>query len=114
MLKIDNIPIYNNINIKNSEIFNTTIRIENIENTLNEILDKHNELCKYFINYTEFYWSVSFNVDMDQLEEMLKTTVEIKIYKGTYGNSILHISKEINENRHWTELLNDFKKIRIT
>lgn len=114
MLDINNIPIFNNDNqINSNEIFNTSIKIENIEKTLNEILDKHSDICKYFINYSEFYWSISFNVDIDQLEDMLKTSFEIKVYKGNYGNSILHISKEIYENRHWMELLNNLKKLKI-
>jgi len=110
-LNIANIPNYNNIEKNN--ILITNISIDKIENTINNILDKYNELCKYYINYNECYWSVSFNVDLDQFEEMCKTAFEIKLFKGLLNNAIIEISNEINENNYWIELCRDLKKLKL-
>jgi hypothetical protein len=112
-LDIQNIPIYNNINLENNDILITKIPIEKIENTINDILDKYKEICKYYINTTEYYWSVSFNVDIDQIEEMCKTAFEIKVFKGSLNTSIIEITKEIKGNIYWNELDRELIKLKI-
>ena len=112
-LDIANIPIYNNVNLENNEVFITNIPIEKIENTIKNILDKYNDICKYYINITDYYWSVSFNVDIDQIEEMFKTTFEIKVFKGSLNISVIEITKGIKENDYWNELYKELKKTKI-
>lgn len=112
-LDIQNIPIYNNIKLENNEVLITKIPTEKIENTINDILDKYKEICKYYINITDYYWSVSFNVDIDQFEEMSKTTFEINVFKGSLNTSIIEITEGIKESNYWNELYIELMKLKI-
>ena len=63
------------------ETIHTKISIDNIEKIINKTLDKYPEVCKYYINITETYWGVSFNVDQNQLEAMCETMFELRLFK---------------------------------
>ena len=91
---------------------NTNISIDDIKKNINKILDKHYEICKYYINYTEPSWIVSFNVDERQLEAMLSTAFEIFVYKDINNNSILIFSKEVEEHQQWSDVYNDLKRLK--
>lgn len=111
---ITNIPPFTNDNtmIKDTFIIKTHINIDNIENYLNNILDKHNELCKYYINFKESTWTISFNIGYDQIEILMETTFEIYLFKKD-NNSILLISNKIKDRPEWnnlhSDLLNELK-----
>lgn len=92
---------------ENGKIINTQININNIENIINNFLDKYNEILKYYLYINENKWCVSFNVDLNQYDAMIKTMFEIKIYKDVNNNAILCISKEINEHEKWCEIYNE-------
>jgi hypothetical protein len=112
MLNILNIPLFNNQLKNDNEILYTKVQINQIENLINSILDKYNELCKYYINCNENYWSVSFNVDLNQFEKMAETTFEIKVYKDELNNNaIIELSNQINDIHYWEELKNDLKNL---
>ena len=110
-ININTINLYKEEILKNDlSVFNTNINISKIENIINSILDKHSDTCKYYINITENYWSVSFNVGMDQLDEMCKSSFQIDLYKDHNNNSIIILSNEINEYHQWSEVNKDLKK----
>ena len=101
------IPYEESFVSNNCEIIHTKISIEYIENKLNNILDKHDSICKYFIDINDNTYWVSFNVGIDQFEAMFKTMFSIKIYKDVTNNTILLISKEITENHNWNDIYSD-------
>ena len=111
MVFIKTFEIYNEKYLDNdSEIFYTKINIENIENTINKILNKHDDICKYYINITDSIYTVSFNVDMNQLEAMCKTAFEIKLFKNNDNNSVVILSNQITEHQQWSEVYTSLVK----
>lgn len=109
-LKIETVNIFGEEIINKNQQFKTNIHLNNIEDYINSILDKNHDTCKYYFNTNENYWSVSFNVDMSQLEAMCKSTFEINLYKDSDNNSIIIISDEINEFEQWSEVYRDLVK----
>jgi len=110
ILNIDSVPLFENIKDKLSQdmiTLKTKILLENIENKLCSILDKHSETAKYYINISENSWVVSFNVDISQLDAMCKTMFYIYLYKSNQDNyAICSFSNEIKEHPQWQELYN--------
>jgi hypothetical protein len=104
-LKKINIQKKSNSILENSfqkqNIIKTKINLNNIENKINSILDKFDEFSKYYIHITENSWVVSFRVDINQLDALMKTSFEINIYKDINNNAILAISNEILEHPQW-------------
>lgn len=96
------------------EIINTKIGVNDIENIINRVLDKHSEICKYYINIDDAYWGVSFNVGEDQLEIMCQTMFEIRVYKDSNDFVVVCLSKDITEVQQWSDvyasLLSKLKK----
>jgi hypothetical protein len=104
---ITSFPYYENN--ETSDILYTKVQLDDIEHNIIKILDKHSELCKYYININDASFTVSFNVDESQLSAMIKTSFQINIYK--YNNKpIVILSKEIHEHQQWSELLIDLLK----
>ena len=108
------IKLYNeNIAYPSCDIIHTKILIGYIEELMKKILDKHSEICKYYIEFNNNYFGVSFNVGIDQFEAMCKTMFEIHVFKNIDGKAILLISKEITEHEQWgvvhSDLLRAFK-----
>ena len=108
---ITSFPDYENNNETN-DILYTKVQIDEIEHNIIKILDKHSELCKYYINIKDASFTVSFNVDENQLNAMIQTSFQINIYK--YNNKpIVILSKEIHEHHQWSDLLiNLLKKFK--
>ena len=80
-----NIEIYKENTVKNeAETIFTKIDLDKIDDIIHKILDKYSDFCKYYFNIDETYWEVSFNVGLDQFEEMCQTMFEIYLF-------ILHI-----------------------
>ena len=96
---------------KDEIIINTNISIDDIKKNINRGLDKHHEICKYYINYTEPSWTVSFNVDESQREAMIETSFEIMVYKDINNKSILVFTKQIAEHQQWHDVYNSLKNI---
>jgi Na+/phosphate symporter len=115
MTFITSFPTYNEDLIENNfETINTNINIEHIEDKLNKIVEKFEEKCKYCINITESSYYITFNVDINQLEGMCKTMVEIKLFKDKNNKSIIAISKEIKEHHEWNDVYEHLiKKCKI-
>ena len=109
-INCDSINIFNEELTNDNQKFKTNINISKIEDYMNSILDKHSELCKYYINITENYWSVSFNVGMNQLDAMCKSMFQINLYKDINNNSVIVISNEINDFEQWSEVYRDLIK----
>ena len=110
-IKIETLTTYEKeIVINDDNLLKTNININKIEEIINNILDKHNEICKYYINITENLWTVSFNVGIDQLEEMCNSSFNIYLFKDINNNSIINLSKEINEYHQWSEVKKDILK----
>ena len=86
------------------EIINTKINVNDIENIISTVLDKHSEICKYYINIDESYWGVSFNVGTDQLEVMCQTMFEIRLYKDTNNCSVICLTKDVTELQQWNDV----------
>jgi hypothetical protein len=128
MLNNQNIPYYNNSLKNENQVIFTKIPIDKIENIINNILDKNNnkirmnvnevefEKYNYYINLDEFYWSISLNLSINNIEIIQKTAFEINIYKDELNNSVIKISDEINnpseyEGLEWDDLYYDIQKI---
>jgi GTP cyclohydrolase III len=88
----------NNININDltekcvniSPSIKTKLDIDTIKQIIKEILDKNNEMCKYWINSRDNIFGVSFNVGSEQISAMIKTAFEISIVEGNHDlNTIL-------------------------
>ncbi len=92
---------------KCTDIFHSTISINDAEGCINKILNKHKETCKYYINIYDHFWGVSFNVDASQFEIMSKSMFEIHLFKSTDDTSIFVISNEINDYEQWAEVKRD-------
>ena len=106
---IESFPLYRENNNTTNDILYTKVQIDDIEHNIIKILDKHNELCKYYINITDASFTVSFNVDESQLNAMIQTSFQINIYK--YNNKpIIILSKEIHDHHQWSDLLVDLLK----
>lgn len=107
------IPSYNESLSTNFDIIPTKISINDIESKINTILDKHSDICKYYINCDEASWVLSFNVGFDQIEAMIQTMVVINLFKDSNNISILTVSKEINEHQQWQDVHQSlFKKLK--
>jgi hypothetical protein len=110
---INNIPNFNksllNENEKNIILY-TKINICDIENILNSTIDKFDEKCKYYINYFDSYYSLSFKVDINQLDAMMETSVQINIYKNDVNDSIIVIDKNIDSHPEWKDIKKNLYK----
>lgn len=104
---INNIPLFNKSSLNENEkniILYTKINICDIENILNSTLDKFDEKCKYYINFFDSYYSLSFKVDISQLDAMMETSVQINIYKNDLNDSVIIIDKNIDSHPEWQEI----------
>ena len=108
MKYFNNVPIFISENNKKYNI--TTINIHDVEKEINRILDKHNELAKYYLVCNEAKWVVSFNVDMQQFDIMVETMFEIFLFQDENENSVFYLSSEINEHEQWSPVLNSLNK----
>jgi hypothetical protein len=86
------------------EVINTKININDIENIISKVLNKHSDICKYYINIDESYWGVSFNIGNDQTEIMCQTMFEIKLYKDVNDCAVICLTKEISEFQQWSDI----------
>ena len=109
---IKNIPIYDYLAEEKycKNIIKTNIKSDDIEEKINKILDKHSNTCKYYININDSTWVVSFNVGIDQIEAMIKTMFEIRIFKDENNLVKIYFSEEIKEHEQWAEIYNDLIK----
>lgn len=105
---ITSFPYYENNN-ENTDILYTKVSLDDIESNIVKILDKHSELCKYYININDASFTVSFNVDPSQLDAMIQTSFQINIYKYN-SRHIVILSKEIQDHHQWSDLLVDLLK----
>lgn len=108
MKYFNNVPIFISENNKKYNI--TTINIHDAEKEINRILDKHNELAKYYLVCNEAKWVVSFNVDMQQFDIMVETMFEIFLFQDENENSVFYLSSEVNEHEQWSPVLNSLNK----
>ena len=93
------------------EVIYTKIPIDDIEGLINKTLDKHSEICKYYIHMDDNYWVVSFNVQLDQVDVMIETMFEIRLYKNN-NNSIITLSNEIKEHPQWSDVYKAISNFR--
>jgi hypothetical protein len=105
---IEKFPIFSE-DIYKVEPLYPRIQLEDIENTIVKILDKHSDLCKYYINISDASFNVSFNVDESQLNAMIKTSFTINLYKYN-NNPLVILSKEVQEFNQWNVILVDLLK----
>jgi hypothetical protein len=115
-MNLSKIELFNNDMFKTEKyiLFKTKYSVNDIENIINCTLDKFTDIAKYYIDIENSYWCVSFNVGLEQLEAMIQTMFIIHIYKDNDNNSIITISKEIEEHHQWTSILQDlFKKLKV-
>ena len=116
MIDLTDVKVYDNSFINNdSEIIKTTIKIDDIEDRLNNLLTKHNEICEYVINLNDHYWSVNFKVSkVDSLETLIMTSFQINLFKDKNQCSIIELSNEIKKFNEWNfvfkDLIRNFKK----
>ena len=97
----------NSVMPKECNAFHTKISITNIENKINNILEKYKDLLKYYINISDNYWGVSFNVGMEQIQEMIDSMFCIYLYKDVSNNAIILLSKEVNDYPQWNSVRGD-------
>jgi hypothetical protein len=107
-----NISVYKENTIKSgAQTIFTKINIDQIDDIIHKILDKHSDICKYYFNIDKSYWGVSFNVGQDQIEAMCQTMFKIYLYKDEYNKSVIVLSKEITEHSQWGEVYNNLSKM---
>jgi hypothetical protein len=112
-INLNNISSSNNIDINLINV-NTFVNIKDIEHKIMTILDEFSEKCKYYINCTDNYFCVSFNVDthdQNQYRAMCETSFYIKIFKNINDESIMEISNEINSHEEWIDIKKILTKI---
>lgn len=112
MINLSKIELYKDtfFKIDKNILFKTKYPINDIENIINCILDKYIDTCKYYIDIENFYWGVSFNVGLEQIEAMNHTMFLIYIYKDDDNNSIIIISNEIQEHTQWSSIFKELSK----
>ena len=115
MNMIKNIPLYDTFVQEkySSNILCTNISHENIERKINKLLERYEELCKYYINIDEGLWGVSFNVGADQIDAMVKTMFELRIFKTEENKINIYVSKEIREHHQWSDVHNSIKNLQF-
>ena len=88
----------NSISDKYIKIFTKT-DINDIENKINNILDKFSDKCKYYINISDEqpYYYVSFNDN--NIEIINKFSFEIYIYKNIDDTDINETEIPMNDNK---------------
>lgn len=91
----------------NCEIITTKILVKDIEKCLNNNLDKHDKICKYYIDIENSCYVVSFNVGFDQINEMTATMFQINIFENMNANAVITISKEIKGHEQWRSIYTD-------
>ena len=115
MNMIKNIPLYDNVAKEKyrSNILITKINYENIERKINKLLDRYEEICKYYINIDEGFWGVSFNVGPEQIDAMIKTMFELRIFRTEENTINIFVSKEIGEHHQWSDVHNSIKNLQF-
>ena len=111
-LNFKNIPLFNKSDKSDKKdiTINSKYTIYDIENEINNILDKHDIKCKYYINITESYYCVSFNVGINQYETMVDTMFYLYLYKNNENTCIIKIVNEKEDHPEWTTIKNDLIK----
>jgi len=103
---ITKFPYYEVVDNDNNIIHVNKIELDSIERTLISVLDNHGSICKFYINITESYFCISFNVGSDQSDAMIATSFQINIYRNNTNHPIIILSKEIYEHQQWSDVLN--------
>jgi hypothetical protein len=107
VIRKENILIYDDNQRNKGFIIKTKKNINDIENIINNILDKYQDKCKYCININDAYYSISFNVGLNQLDAMMETIFLIYIYKSNIDLGIIKLVHEKEEHPEWTPIKND-------
>jgi hypothetical protein len=103
-MNIINIPNFDgNLLNNNYKIFYTNILSELFESKLNNLIDKF-DFAKYYIHCNNSFWLISFKMDSSQFEEMIESSVKIKLCKDINNKSIVLLSNNINEYQEWIPL----------
>jgi len=88
-------------------IIKTRKGVDVIRKTINDVLDKNHNMCKYWENINEPIWGVSFKVDESQYMAMLQTSFEISV-KLNDGVNLIRFSNEMVECDQWSDLYSVF------
>lgn len=81
----------------------TKLNITIVKKFINEVLNEHSDMCKYWENIADNIWGVSFKVDDSQMMAMIQTSFEISILDNNGVNSI-QFSQEMEEHEQWSPL----------
>lgn len=92
---------------REERIIKTRNGIDFIKKTINDVLDKNHNMCKYWENVNEPIWGVSFRVDESQYMAMIQTSFEISV-KLNEGVNVIRFSNEMVECDQWSDLYNVF------
>jgi len=95
-------------NTASERIIKTTKDIDSLEKTINNVLNKNKNICKYWKNINDHIWGVSFKVDENQYLAMIQTSFEISISINEIEGNSVHFSKEIEECDQWSPLYEQF------
>jgi hypothetical protein len=104
LLNISNIPNYDVNKKSDNIIIKTKIAIQDIERKLNKILDKHSEICSYYIILNDYTYVSSFHhQSVRSIDDLIKYMINISIYKE-HDYAVLDVSKIIEEIEPWREI----------
>jgi hypothetical protein len=106
IFNIELFPLYEeNSLINECTTLHTKTCINDIENKLNRILDKHERMCSYYMNITD----VSYCIELKQMVENMTRdgSFEIKIYKSIDNKAIVTLSRTVSEVPYWSQLHED-------
>lgn len=108
-MDLTNIKMYDSYSANSEdEIIETNISLSNIVDIVNNVLNKHNEICYYLIHLNDNYWSVNFKVSkVNSLETLIMTSFQINLFKDMNHNSVIVLSKEIKKFDEWNQILAD-------
>jgi hypothetical protein len=109
---IKNVPLYNSFTLSDNKniIINTKHQISTLENIINNILDKYNEKCKYYIDISNSYYCISFNVPIQQLDAMNDTMFYLYIYINSNNLGVVRLVNEKTEHPEWKLIKSDLIK----
>ena len=109
---INNMPLFDSSTFSDNKniIINTKHQINNLENIINSVLDRHSDKCKYYIDISNSYYCISFVVPIQQLEAMNDTMFYLYIYKNSNDLGVIQMINEKTEHPEWKLIKNELMK----
>jgi hypothetical protein len=84
---------------------------QNIEQSINKVLDNFDEICNYYIVIDSATWVLAFNVDKSQHQEKLEAMFEIRLFNDDNKNRyVINITNEAYKFNQWNDVIHKLEK----